>query len=146
MFILSQSEVYKTLSEHIDPSSIPKKYGGQLDWAWGDLPNLDPRMVADMQGGSELKLPTGPCRWERSEDGKMRLLAVGSEGGEPRRKPLGTLDRDYEAVFYARQGDHAEPNGNAAPAAAAAHPEEPPRPSTDTTPSLPTEPGPPAST
>ncbi len=52
-------------------------------------------------------------------------------------KPLGTLDRDYEAVFYARQGDHAEPNGNAAPAAAAAHPREPPRPSTDSTPTFP---------
>jgi hypothetical protein len=25
----------------MDPSSIPKQYGGELDWQWGDMPNLD---------------------------------------------------------------------------------------------------------
>lgn len=25
----------------MDPSSIPKQYGGELDWKWGDMPHLD---------------------------------------------------------------------------------------------------------
>ena len=25
----------------MEPSSIPKQYGGELDWSWGDMPNLD---------------------------------------------------------------------------------------------------------
>ena len=25
----------------MDPSSFPKKYGGDLEWEWGDMPNLD---------------------------------------------------------------------------------------------------------
>lgn len=25
----------------MDPSSFPKKYGGELDWNWRDMPNLD---------------------------------------------------------------------------------------------------------
>lgn len=25
----------------MDPSSIPKQYGGDLDWQWGDMPYLD---------------------------------------------------------------------------------------------------------
>ena len=25
----------------MEPTSIPKQYGGELDWKWGDMPNLD---------------------------------------------------------------------------------------------------------
>ncbi|KAL4802663.1 CRAL-TRIO domain-containing protein [Aspergillus unguis] len=41
IFILSQSEVLPTLTSFMDPSSIPKQYGGELDWQWGDMPYLD---------------------------------------------------------------------------------------------------------
>ncbi|KAL3457195.1 CRAL-TRIO domain-containing protein [Aspergillus heterothallicus] len=41
IFILSASEVQPTLTSFMDPSSIPKQYGGELDWQWGDMPNLD---------------------------------------------------------------------------------------------------------
>ena len=41
IFILSASEVKPTLTSFMDPSSIPKQYGGDLDWKWGDMPNLD---------------------------------------------------------------------------------------------------------
>lgn len=41
IFILSASEVTPTLTSFMDPSSIPKQYGGELDWKWGDMPNLD---------------------------------------------------------------------------------------------------------
>jgi len=35
----------KRLSEFIDIDDIPKVYGGNLDWDFGDLPNLDPAIV-----------------------------------------------------------------------------------------------------
>ncbi|KAA8647032.1 hypothetical protein EYZ11_005286 [Aspergillus tanneri] len=41
IFILSASEVKPTLSSFMDVSSIPKQYGGELDWQWNDMPNLD---------------------------------------------------------------------------------------------------------
>ncbi|PYI06145.1 CRAL/TRIO domain-containing protein [Aspergillus sclerotiicarbonarius CBS 121057] len=41
IFILSAAEVKPTLTAFMDPSSIPKQYGGELDWQWGDMPYLD---------------------------------------------------------------------------------------------------------
>lgn len=41
IFILSASEVKPTLMSFMDPSSFPKRYGGELDWKWGDMPNMD---------------------------------------------------------------------------------------------------------
>ncbi|KAL4784175.1 CRAL-TRIO domain-containing protein [Aspergillus varians] len=41
IFILSASEVHPTLSSFMEPSSIPKQYGGELNWQWGDMPYLD---------------------------------------------------------------------------------------------------------
>ncbi|PGH04924.1 hypothetical protein GX51_03220 [Blastomyces parvus] len=41
IFILSASEVKPTLSAFMDPNNIPKQYGGELDWNWGDMPSLD---------------------------------------------------------------------------------------------------------
>ncbi|OJJ48400.1 hypothetical protein ASPZODRAFT_130424 [Penicilliopsis zonata CBS 506.65] len=41
IFILSAAEVKPTLTSFMDPTSFPKQYGGELDWQWGDMPNLD---------------------------------------------------------------------------------------------------------
>ncbi|PGH04291.1 hypothetical protein AJ79_07138 [Helicocarpus griseus UAMH5409] len=41
IFILSASEVKPTLSTFMDPCNIPKQYGGELEWEWGDMPSLD---------------------------------------------------------------------------------------------------------
>ncbi|EGE81555.1 phosphatidylinositol transporter [Blastomyces gilchristii SLH14081] len=41
IFILSASEVKSTLGTFMDPSNIPKQYGGELEWNWGDMPSLD---------------------------------------------------------------------------------------------------------
>ncbi|KAI5304141.1 hypothetical protein KEM56_006804 [Ascosphaera pollenicola] len=41
IFILSASEVKSTLERFMPPTSIPKQYGGELDWQWGDMPKLD---------------------------------------------------------------------------------------------------------
>ncbi|EZF29842.1 hypothetical protein H109_06579 [Trichophyton interdigitale MR816] len=41
IFILTAAEVQKTLSSFMDEENIPKRYGGKLDWDFGDMPNLD---------------------------------------------------------------------------------------------------------
>jgi hypothetical protein len=49
IFILSPQNVYSTLSQYIDHDNIPKKYGGGLDFEWGQLPNLEPAIEAQMK-------------------------------------------------------------------------------------------------
>jgi hypothetical protein len=34
----------------MDLSSIPKQYGGELEWQWGDMPNLDEPAQELLQG------------------------------------------------------------------------------------------------
>ncbi|EFR00991.1 CRAL/TRIO domain-containing protein [Nannizzia gypsea CBS 118893] len=41
IFILTAAEVQQTLSAFMDEENIPKRYGGKLDWDFGDMPNLD---------------------------------------------------------------------------------------------------------
>ena len=59
IFILSHSEVKPTLSSFMDVANIPKQYGGDLDWKWGDMPNLD-EPARELIGGIE----TGPAEGE----------------------------------------------------------------------------------
>ncbi|KAL1882898.1 hypothetical protein Daus18300_000536 [Diaporthe australafricana] len=83
IFILSHSEVLPVLTSFIDPSNIPRKYGGTLDFAWGDAPNLDPviRDAADWEGPAKEKpaFPRGPAYWRPIDGGKrVECVAVGS--------------------------------------------------------------------
>ena len=41
IFILSAAEVTPTLTSFMELSSIPKQYGGELEWQWGEMPHLD---------------------------------------------------------------------------------------------------------
>jgi hypothetical protein len=45
----------------MEPSSIPRKYGGTLDFDWGDLPLLD-EPARELAGGMELPPPEGQTR------------------------------------------------------------------------------------
>lgn len=97
IFILSSANVLPTLSQYIDPENIPKKYGGQLDFEWGNMPVLEPEIESqikwenpDVQNGKNT-VPIGPIKWEKNEDGSMTAIAVGSEKGEPRNKRIFTL-------------------------------------------------------
>lgn len=83
IFILSHSEVLPVLSSFIDPSNIPKQYGGTLDFAWGQAPNLDPviRDAADWEGAAKDNpaFPKGPAYWRPIDGGKrVECVAVGS--------------------------------------------------------------------
>lgn len=120
MYILRSSEILSTLSESIDPANIPKKYGGQLDWTFGDMPALDPGFTdliegelslhptfgegdgaeARAGGGGKQSLPIGPIKWVRGEQGKMTAVAMGREKGRQREETLFALKADWEKVFY----------------------------------------------
>lgn len=72
------------LSSYIDPANIPRKYGGTLDFGWGDMPNLDPviRDTADWEGPAAKEnpaFPKGPAYWRPIDGGKrLECVAVGS--------------------------------------------------------------------
>jgi hypothetical protein len=79
----------KTLESFIDPKNIPKKYGGELEFQFGDMPNLDPYVENVIQWEGDRKdFPDGPIYWEKkTKDGKkIKAIATGSfaEGGKER--------------------------------------------------------------
>lgn len=98
IFILSEKNMRSTLEQYVDLDNLPKKYGGNLDWEFGDMPALDPGIVKalDWKETVEQKghktLPIGPIRWEyEDENGKKGDLvakAIGTEKGKPRRNVI----------------------------------------------------------
>lgn len=94
IFILGKHEVKSTLSNFIDPKDFPKKYGGELEWRWGDIPHLDDESRTALERDGNKGWVKGPALWLDNQ----RLL-VGSEKGKLRRP-----DSDVEAklpVVYA---------------------------------------------
>ncbi|KAF3395936.1 SEC14 cytosolic factor [Penicillium rolfsii] len=91
IFILSSAEVQSTLTSFMDPSSFPKQYGGELDWKWGDMPNLDEPARELLQNleqppaeGKEKKdILKGPILFK---GGKIEVL--GTEDGKERRQTI----------------------------------------------------------
>ncbi|CAG8954657.1 hypothetical protein HYFRA_00004578 [Hymenoscyphus fraxineus] len=79
IFILSSHDMKKTLESFIDPKNIPKKYGGELEFQFGDMPLLDPAManITTWENG-KTDLAHGPMIWKK-EGEYLRAVAVGSE-------------------------------------------------------------------
>ncbi|KAG5999367.1 hypothetical protein E4U43_002105, partial [Claviceps pusilla] len=95
--VLAPHEVKPVLERFIDPSNIPKKYGGGLDFASGQPAVADPAwegVVAWENGFTSF--PAGPLLWEEEEEeeGKEQgnkhtskrlvCVATGKEKGKPR--------------------------------------------------------------
>ena len=97
IFILGHNDVYRTLSKYIDQENIPKKYGGTLDYDFGQLPTIDPAYADRLEWkepkaeGRVRRWPHGPLAWQHRKDGGMDLLAVGSVKGKTRREVIATL-------------------------------------------------------
>ncbi|KAK3715534.1 hypothetical protein LTR37_007022 [Vermiconidia calcicola] len=97
IFILSPKDMASTLSKYVDRDNFPKKYGGNLDWKFGDMPNLEPAIVNSMRWKEDIQLnghrtlPIGPIRWEYDENGDLMAMAVGTENGKPRRRVIAGL-------------------------------------------------------
>ncbi|KAJ4350168.1 uncharacterized protein N0V89_008789 [Didymosphaeria variabile] len=80
LVFLSADEVMPTLKEHIDIDSIPKRWGGELEWSHGMLPDLR-KEVKEKLGWSEAQeFPVGPVKWRNEGDGLVACLSGGDNG------------------------------------------------------------------
>ncbi|KAF2149920.1 CRAL/TRIO domain-containing protein [Myriangium duriaei CBS 260.36] len=133
IFILQKSSTLSTLEEFVDRANIPKKYGGDLDYSFGDLPKVDPEIAAslkwiepDHQKGHET-FPIGPIRWTKLENGDMLATAVGSEDGKQRQRKVATFGNP--AVISGQVSEHrpsTPPALQRFPSAVETHPATPP--------------------
>ncbi|KAF4123073.1 SEC14 [Geosmithia morbida] len=104
IFVLSSSEVKPTLESFIEPRNIPKKYGGELDFSWGELPKTDPKWdgVVLWENGHK-SFPTGPLLWSDSEDGKRLVCrGHGSKGGSKREEVICSVPKIWPAETEAK--------------------------------------------
>lgn len=75
----------------MEPSSIPKQYGGELEWQWGEMPNLDEpahELLKDLEqepteGQSKKSLLKGPVLFKGDT-----IEVLGTENGKDRRATL----------------------------------------------------------
>ena len=101
---------------------IPKRYGGDLNWEWGDSPDLDRDTRQALERDGHKGWVKGPCLWLQNE-----RVVVGSENGKLRRsdkevaekKPIVyAADFTEEPVHPERRASlmtgKKEPNGNSA--------------------------------
>jgi hypothetical protein len=100
IFVLAPHEVKPTLEAFIDPKNIPKKYGGELDYSFGQLGNPDPAWegVIRWEKGHN-SFPSGPLLWE-DVPGEDRLACVqlGAENGKTKREVICTLPRAWNPI------------------------------------------------
>jgi hypothetical protein len=70
----------KTLESFIDPVNIPKKYGGELEFQFGDMPVLDPALEKVLTWeGSNNDFPRGPMYWvHKKDEPEIEAIARGS--------------------------------------------------------------------
>ena len=96
--VLSPKQVLPALSDQVGIENVPLKYGGQLDWRFGDLPNIDPALLELVQpiGTTQVKVPIGPMRWVRNGDGEMVMTALGSRDGSARSRRVAVLRSPYK--------------------------------------------------
>nr|POE96905.1 sec14 cytosolic factor [Quercus suber] len=97
IFILSDKEMGPTLAKFIDMDNVPKKYGGNLDWKFGDLPFLEPAIADALSWKEAVKenghrtLPKGPIKWQYAENGNLTATAIGTQNGVARNQVIATL-------------------------------------------------------
>lgn len=94
-----------TLRSFIEPANIPKKYGGDLDFEFGMMPQLDPALkeVLDFKGG-RADFPGGPLYWVDADDGDKAAISVGSVAMKER--------KDLVAVLKVKEEQKEVMNGN----------------------------------
>ena len=116
IFILTSAEQYKVLSEYIEPDDIPKKYGGNLDWEWGNTPYLDAGISKSLDWKSPAKgengenaFPSGPTRWRTSSDGSsMTAVLLGTQNGKQREEEVASIAIPKNSVL-----NHLDPRPSA---------------------------------
>lgn len=90
----------ETLAKFVDMDNIPKKYGGNLDWQFGDMPYLEPPIVDALRWNEQSSekghrtFPKGPIKWQYDEKGDLVAMAIGTENGRPRNRAIAGLHPD----------------------------------------------------
>lgn len=110
IFVLSSHEVKPTLEAFIDPRNIPKKYGGELDFGFGQLGVPDPMWegVIEWENGYS-SFPSGPLLWEDVDDGKrIACVALGKDNGVARNVRICTLPRTWPEESVAQTQTNGE--------------------------------------
>lgn len=94
-----------TLQKFIDPANIPKKYGGELDFEFGQMPVLDPALKELIAWeDSYTDFPHGPLFWhDRGE--YIELEAVGSVNMRERREMVCKLSKVVPDQVYSEKLD-----------------------------------------
>lgn len=75
----------------MDPSSFPTAYGGELEWQWGDMPNLDeaarerlqPLEQPAAEGKTKKDILKGPMLFKGDH-----IEVLGTEDGKPRKTTI----------------------------------------------------------
>lgn len=103
-----------TLEKYIDPSNIPKKYGGQLDFQFGDMPVVEPAIVnsLDFSGCKGLPeqrgdktLPIGPIKWREGRGKEMEAICVGrGDDGVIRDAAIARVHTDFQGMHGVTRG------------------------------------------
>ncbi|SMR63725.1 unnamed protein product [Zymoseptoria tritici ST99CH_3D1] len=95
--IVPDKQMLETLSRFIPVENIPKKYGGKLDWSFGDMPHLEADIANAMRWKDETMernfktFPIGPIKWMHDDEGDLVAMAIGSEGGQKRQNVVAGL-------------------------------------------------------
>lgn len=84
----------------MDPSSFPKSYGGELDWQWGDMPNLDEAAHERLQnveqppaeGKTKKDILKGPMLFKGD-----KIEVLGTEDGKERRSTIPVPQQEQKA-------------------------------------------------
>ncbi|KAK5126436.1 hypothetical protein LTR85_010672 [Meristemomyces frigidus] len=98
--ILSDKNMKETLEKFVDLDNVPKKYGGNLDWQFGDMPYLEPSVVNALRWEEQTTekghrtWPKGPIKWQYDDKGDLVAKAIGTENGRPRNRVIAGLHPD----------------------------------------------------
>jgi len=104
--------VKKTLESFIDPANIPTKYGGQLDFNFGDMPIFDPALEKVLKWeGTNTNFPPGPMYWvHKKGESEIELIARGTVDEKERHEAVCTVKKTVEpAEAIAMNGHTAAP-------------------------------------
>jgi hypothetical protein len=86
-----------TLERYVDLDNVPKKYGGNLEWNFGDMPFLEPEIANALRWKEDIRekghrtFPIGPIKWQYDADGDLVATAIGTENGKPRNQVIAGL-------------------------------------------------------
>ncbi|KAK1959972.1 CRAL/TRIO domain-containing protein [Colletotrichum sublineola] len=118
IFILSPHEVRPTLEQFIEPRNIPKQYGGELDFTFGDQPTVDPAWegVVRWEPGHD-RFRSRPALWRETADGaRLECVGVGSVGGVEQNELICSVPKVWPPPATAPPAAAAEPTPAATPA------------------------------